>query len=120
MNYHIEKHSGESAYLQLYRQLRQDIVSGLLPLGAKLPSKRSFAEELGVSVITVEHALALLTDEGYLLSRPRSGFFVSFGGGRARRPAPGAAGGHEPDGGRPGGLSLLPLGTHHARRPLRL
>ena len=80
MNYHIEKHSGESAYLQLYRQLRQDIVSGALPTGAKLPSKRSFAEELGLSVITVEHALALLTDEGYLLSRPRSGYYVAFGG----------------------------------------
>ena len=79
MNYQIIKHSGESAYLQLYRQLRQDIVSGALPTGAKLPSKRSFAEELGLSVITVEHALALLTDEGYLLSRPRSGYYVSFG-----------------------------------------
>lgn len=80
MNYQIEKRSGESAYLQLYRQLRQDIISGALPTGAKLPSKRSLAEELGLSVITVEHALALLTDEGYLLSRPRSGYYVSFGG----------------------------------------
>ena len=80
MNYQIIKHSGESAYLQLYRQLRQDIVSGALPTGAKLPSKRGLAEELGLSVITVEHALALLTDEGYLLARPRSGYFVAFGG----------------------------------------
>ena len=39
----------------------------------------SGAEELGLSVITVEHALALLTDEGYLLARPRSGYYVSFG-----------------------------------------
>lgn len=80
MKYVIEKHSGESAYLQLFRQLRADIVSGLLPPGAKLPSKRSLAEELGISVITVEHALALLCDEGYVLSRPRSGFYVCFGG----------------------------------------
>ena len=86
MKYQIQKHSGEAAYLQLCRQLREDIVSGLLPLGAKLPSKRSFAEELGVSVITVEHALALLCDEGYLRSRPRSGFYVSFGGGHAPPP----------------------------------
>ena len=87
MNYSIEKHSGESAYLQLFRQLRADIVSGLLPTGTKLPSKRSFAEELGISVITVEHALALLCDEGYVLSRPRSGFYVCFGG-AAAPPAP--------------------------------
>lgn len=86
MHYHIERCCGESAYLQLYRQLRSDIVSGALPPGSRLPSKRSLAEELGISVITVEHALALLCDEGYLLSRPRSGFFVSFGGAPAAPP----------------------------------
>ena len=86
MKYQIQKHSGESAYLQLYRELRSDIVSGALPTGTKLPSKRSLAEELGISVITVEHALALLCDEGYLLSRPRSGFVVSFGGEPAAPP----------------------------------
>ena len=80
MKYHIQKHSGESAYLQLCRQLREDVVSGVLPPGSKLPSKRSLAEELGISVITAEHALALLCDEGYLQARPRSGFYVSFGG----------------------------------------
>ncbi len=87
MKYHIQKSSGESAYLQLYRQLREDIVSGLLPLGAKLPSKRQLAEELGLSVITVEHALSLLCDEGYAEGRPRSGTYVSFGGGQ-RPPSP--------------------------------
>ncbi|MBO5556710.1 MAG: winged helix-turn-helix transcriptional regulator, partial [Oscillospiraceae bacterium] len=80
MKYQIEKHSGESAYLQLYRQLRQDIVTGVLPAGSKLPSKRFLAVELGVSVITVEHAFALLVDEGCAEARPRSGFYVSFGG----------------------------------------
>ncbi len=88
MKYQIQKHSGLSAYLQLYRQLREDIVSGLLPLGAKLPSKRSFAEGLGVSVITVEHALELLCDEGYVEARPRSGFFVCFGGARGAASLP--------------------------------
>ena len=80
MNYIIRKHSGESAYLQLYHQLRQDIISGIWPRGAKLPSKRVMAEELGLSVITVEHALSLLCDEGYLESKPRSGMIVAFGG----------------------------------------
>ena len=86
MKYLIRKPSRESAYLQLFRQLREDIVSGLLPPGAKLPSKRSFAEALGISVITVEHALALLCDEGYVLSRPRSGYYVCFGGAPAAPP----------------------------------
>ena len=86
MKYQIQKHSGLSAYLQLYKQLRGDIVSGLLPLGSKLPSKRQLSEELGVSVITVEHALALLCDEGYAAARPRSGVYVTFGGGRVPPP----------------------------------
>lgn len=88
MKYKVEKHAGESAYLQLYKQLREDIVSGLLPLGSKLPSKRQLAEELGVSVITVEHALALLCDEGYAQARPRSGVYVCFGGGRSAATPP--------------------------------
>ena len=80
MNYTIDKHGAESAYMQLYRQLRQDIVGGAVPRGMRLPSKRTLAEELGVSVITVEHAYALLVDEGYAEARPRSGYFAAFGG----------------------------------------
>lgn len=81
MHYTIQKQGEEPAYLQLCRQLRADIVSGRLPTGTKLPSKRSLAEALGISVITVEHALALLCDEGCVESRPRSGFYVCAGGG---------------------------------------
>ena len=80
MNYMIEKHSGERAYLQLYHQLRRDILNGIWPRGSKLPSKRVLAEELGISIITVEHALSLLSDEGYLETKPRSGTYVTFGG----------------------------------------
>ncbi len=91
MKYRIKKHGSESAYLQLYKQLRQDIVDGLLPPGTKLPSKRLLAEELGISVITAEHAYALLVDEGYAEARPRSGHYVAFGaragGGAPRRAA---------------------------------
>lgn len=78
MHYRIDRDSGERAYLQLYDQLRRDIVAGVYPLGTKLPSKRMIALEIGVSVTTVEHALAILCDEGYLESRERSGCFVSF------------------------------------------
>ena len=78
MRYHIDRNAAQSAYLQLYHQLRRDIVGGVYPLGTKMPSKRLIAGETGVSVITVEHALAILCDEGYLESRERSGFFVSF------------------------------------------
>ncbi len=79
MKYTIDKSSRESAYLQLYRQLRQDIAEGAYPPGTRLPSKRQLAEELGLSLITVEHALALLADEGYAVPRQRSGFYAGPG-----------------------------------------
>lgn len=78
MKYIIEKNKGESAYLQLYKQVRQDIVEGIYPFGSKLVSKRIIADELGISTVTVEHAYALLSDEGYIESRERSGYFVIF------------------------------------------
>ena len=77
MNYTIEKGSGP-AYLQIYKYLRNDIINGVFTYNTKLPSKRILAEEAGVSVITIEHAYALLCDEGYAESRERSGFFVAF------------------------------------------
>lgn len=80
MKYSLDKMAGKPAYLQLYMLLRQDIVDGSLPEGSKLPSKRTLAAELGISVITVEHALALLVDEGYACAKPRSGYYAAFGG----------------------------------------
>ena len=91
MKYSIDKTAGQPAYLQLYLQLRQDIIEGSLPSGTKLPSKRLLAAELGISVITVEHALALLADEGYVYPRPRSGYYASFGGSVPAQPLPKAA-----------------------------
>ncbi len=78
MRYTVDTKRSKKAYLQLYEALREDIVKGLFPLGSRLPSKRLLAEEAGVSVITVEHAYALLCDEGYVQSRERSGYYVSF------------------------------------------
>ncbi len=65
-------------YLQLYEILRQQITEGLFPLGTRFPSKRILSDRYGVSLITVEHTLDLLMDEGYLEARERSGYFVSF------------------------------------------
>ena len=77
MKYRVEK-SGKPAYLQVYEQLRADIIDGVYPYGGRLPSKRLLAEELGISTVTAEHAYSLLCDEGYLEARERSGYFVSF------------------------------------------
>lgn len=77
MKYKIDKGT-HPAYLQLYRQLRDDIIKGVYPFAGKLPSKRLLADELGISTVTVEHAYALLCDEGYAESRERSGYFICF------------------------------------------
>ena len=77
MKYSV-KETSKPIYLQLYEQIRKDIVNKVYPFGSKLPSKRTVAEEVGVSVITVEHAYGLLAEEGYIESRERSGFFVVF------------------------------------------
>ena len=66
------------AYLRLYFRVREDIVNGEYPFGSKLPSKRTLADAAGVSTVTVEHAYALLCDEGYAEARERSGYFVAF------------------------------------------
>lgn len=76
MNYLLEKQPNRPLYLQVYTLCRNDIVAGVLPHGAKMPSKRFLAEELGVSVVTVEHAYAMLCDEGYIAARERSGYYV--------------------------------------------
>ena len=77
MKYIIDKTNGK-AYLQLYEQIKSDIVNGIYAFNTKLPSKRILSEEIGVSVITVEHAYSLLCEEGYIDSRERSGYYVCF------------------------------------------
>ena len=66
----------EKKYHALYRELKEEILQGVLAPGQKLPSKRTLAERRGVSVITVENAFRLLMDEGYIYARERSGCFV--------------------------------------------
>ena len=78
MKYTIHTEVGSPAHLQLYKQVREDIVQGIYPHNTKLPSKRTIADEVGVSTVTVEHAYALLADEGYIEARERSGYFVIF------------------------------------------
>ncbi|MDO5455656.1 MAG: PLP-dependent aminotransferase family protein [Eubacteriales bacterium] len=76
--YHINAGLKQPAYLQLYRQIRDDITGGVCPYGMKLPSKRFLAAETGLSVITVQHAYDLLADEGYIRSQERSGYYVIY------------------------------------------
>lgn len=78
MKYNVSDTKGKFAYLQIYEQIKKDIVSGALKFGSKLPSKRLLCEETGVSVITIEHAYSILCDEGYIEAKERSGYFVIY------------------------------------------
>lgn len=77
LTYSLSDTGSDSLYLYLYKCIKNDILSGALPSGTKLPSKRSFAKNLGVSSITVENSYGLLQSEGYIFSLPKRGFFVS-------------------------------------------
>ena len=65
LTYDFLDRTDETLYEYLYRKIRQDILAGRLQ-----------AENLGISVITVETAYAQLAAEGYLYAKPRSGFYV--------------------------------------------
>lgn len=77
LTYPMEERGALPLYEYLFRRIRADILSGALPAGTRLPSKRALAEHLRVSVITVEGAYSQLEAEGYLTARPKRGFFVS-------------------------------------------
>ena len=76
LTYSFTDIGSDSLYHHLYQCIKKDILSGGLPAGTKLPSKRSFAKNLGVSNITVENAYAQLQAEGYIYSIPKKGFYV--------------------------------------------
>ena len=78
-------------YRILYEAVRRAILSQQLVAGARLPSTRELARDLGVSRNTVLSTFEALLAEGYLVARTGSGTFVAHAAaapkGRGRRPA---------------------------------
>ncbi len=62
---------------QLYRYIREEIKSGQIPVGTRLPSIRQLSQNLMISKNTVESAYGQLIAEGYIESKPRSGLYIS-------------------------------------------
>ena len=83
LTYELKKAPGLPLYEALYRCIRSDILTGKLPAGYRLPSKRALAQHLELSKSTVEKAYDHLCDEGYLLSVEKVGYFVEEGRVRA-------------------------------------
>ena len=74
----LHRDAREPLHQQLYRQIRDELVSGSFNGSAtRLPSSRALARDLGISRLTVNLALAKLQSEGYLESRIGSGTFIA-------------------------------------------
>lgn len=77
LTYDFHDREDETLTAYLYRRIREDILEGRLKAGEKMPSKRAFSRNLGVSTVTVENVYAQLAAEGYLMPKARSGYFIA-------------------------------------------
>jgi len=76
ITFQLETEGGSRLYEQIYEYIKKEIRDGKLSAGEKLPSTRSLAEYLQVARSTVDYAYGQLHSEGYIESRPGSGYFV--------------------------------------------
>lgn len=73
----INNQSGEPIYDQIYQQIKAQIISGELEEDNPLPSIRSLAKELHISVITTKRAYEELEKDGFIYTAPGRGSFVA-------------------------------------------
>lgn len=66
-----------SKYVQIYEEIKQAVINNKLPAHEQLPSKRTLAKTLDVSVHTIKEAYEQLLAEGYIYSKERSGYFIA-------------------------------------------
>jgi DNA-binding FadR family transcriptional regulator len=72
----LDPDDSRAPYLQVADALRAEIVSGRLAPGAQLPSRASLSATYGVAQMTVQSALRVLRDEGWIVSQQGRGVFV--------------------------------------------
>lgn len=77
LTYDLSRRGNLPIYEFLYRCIKEDICSGKIYAGEKLPSKRMLAQHLQISVITVENAYSQLLLEGYIYSVEKRGYFAN-------------------------------------------
>ncbi|MBS4981354.1 MAG: GntR family transcriptional regulator [Lachnospiraceae bacterium] len=69
--------STKPIYEQITSQIKEMIMTGELKPGAPMPSMRKLARELHVSVITTQRAYDELSRDGFIITIPAKGTFVS-------------------------------------------
>ena len=70
------ENSRHSLYMDVYNELKNDIIMGKYPAGSILPTELELSESFFVSRITVQKAMQLLKKEGYISRTPGRGTFV--------------------------------------------
>lgn len=73
----LEDSPGRTLHSRLLNKLTADIKDGRLIPGSMLPGSRSLAKQLGVNRKTVQQVYEELEVQGWLVTRPRSGTFIS-------------------------------------------
>jgi len=73
----LDSNDRRPLHVRLYNQIKDQILSGKLIPSAKLPSVRHLSQELSVSRNTVDYAYEQLRTEGFIHSKPQSGYYVS-------------------------------------------
>lgn len=77
MNIFIDNKSGAPIYDQIYKQIKNQIISGDLKEDEALPSIRNLAKDLRISVVTTKRAYDELEREGFIYTLPAKGCFVA-------------------------------------------
>lgn len=77
ININLDQNSRVPLYIQLYDFIKKEIQSGRLESNSKLPSKRKLSKHLEISQNTIESAYEQLITEGYIISKPKRGYYVS-------------------------------------------
>ncbi len=77
LNIFINQRDGEPIYEQIYSQIKAAIISGELSEDEALPSIRSLAKDLRISVITTKRAYDELLRDGFIYTVAAKGCFVS-------------------------------------------
>lgn len=77
MNLFIDETSSRPIYEQIEQAVKNCILNGELSTGTLLPSIRSLARDLGISVITTKRAYEELEKQGLIYSVQGRGFFVA-------------------------------------------
>ena len=73
---HLDYRDGRPIYAQIIDGLRQQIVSGVLQPGDKLPSVRELAASLAINPNTIQRSYRQLEVEGWIATVPGKGCFV--------------------------------------------